>query len=217
MIASASSSSSLEMVSGGSRRTAFLPAVGTEESVDPTGCGNCSTATALIGYAEGLARGRQLPWQMSRRGSTRASMARGPFPRRRPAGRRSSKKRRFCAMLRPCKPGVETARAGPRKAGRAPCWKNSICCLLDVTISQQRRSKHVKEKCRSYHMRDAGADLAGRLQRRHKQCVGHRRRVEPCGIEVGGRVREYVVKRFVQGYLTKDEKPTASWPPASEI
>lgn len=41
--------------------TAFLPAVGTEESVDPTGCGNCSTATALIGYAEGAGPvGRQV-------------------------------------------------------------------------------------------------------------------------------------------------------------
>jgi sugar/nucleoside kinase (ribokinase family) len=32
----------------------FAPAIGLEESVDPTGCGNCSTAAALIGIAEGL-------------------------------------------------------------------------------------------------------------------------------------------------------------------
>lgn len=32
----------------------FAPAIGLEESVDPTGCGNCSTAAALIGLAEGL-------------------------------------------------------------------------------------------------------------------------------------------------------------------
>ncbi|WP_130863395.1 carbohydrate kinase family protein [Bacilliculturomica massiliensis] len=32
----------------------FLPSVGAEESVDATGCGNCSTAAALIGFAEGL-------------------------------------------------------------------------------------------------------------------------------------------------------------------
>lgn len=32
----------------------FLPSYGVEESVDATGCGNCSTATALIGFAEGL-------------------------------------------------------------------------------------------------------------------------------------------------------------------
>lgn len=32
----------------------FLESIGTEISVDATGCGNCSTATALIGYAEGL-------------------------------------------------------------------------------------------------------------------------------------------------------------------
>ena len=39
-------------------QTAFLPAVGTAESVDPTGCGNCSTAASLVGFAEGLG-----PWQ----------------------------------------------------------------------------------------------------------------------------------------------------------
>ena len=32
----------------------FAPSVGTETSVDPTGCGNCSTAAAMIGIAEGL-------------------------------------------------------------------------------------------------------------------------------------------------------------------
>ena len=35
-------------------RCTFAPAIGLEESVDPTGCGNCSTAAALIGIAEGL-------------------------------------------------------------------------------------------------------------------------------------------------------------------
>lgn len=34
--------------------TVFGPSVGVEESVDPTGCGNCSTAACLIGLAEGL-------------------------------------------------------------------------------------------------------------------------------------------------------------------
>ena len=32
----------------------FAPAIGLEQSVDPTGCGNCSTAASLIGLAEGL-------------------------------------------------------------------------------------------------------------------------------------------------------------------
>jgi len=32
----------------------FAPAIGLSESVDPTGCGNCSTAASLIGIAEGL-------------------------------------------------------------------------------------------------------------------------------------------------------------------
>jgi len=32
----------------------FLPSFGVEESIDATGCGNCSTATALIGFAESL-------------------------------------------------------------------------------------------------------------------------------------------------------------------
>ncbi len=32
----------------------FAPPVGVADSVDPTGCGNCSTAAALIGFAEGL-------------------------------------------------------------------------------------------------------------------------------------------------------------------
>lgn len=32
----------------------FAPPVKVENSVDPTGCGNCSTAAALIGFAEGL-------------------------------------------------------------------------------------------------------------------------------------------------------------------
>lgn len=35
-------------------KAVFLPSVGSAESVDATGCGNCSTATALIGFAEGL-------------------------------------------------------------------------------------------------------------------------------------------------------------------
>ncbi len=32
----------------------FAPPVNVEKSVDPTGCGNCSTAASLIGFAEGL-------------------------------------------------------------------------------------------------------------------------------------------------------------------
>ena len=32
----------------------FGKSIGTEDSVDPTGCGNCSTAAAVIGLAEGL-------------------------------------------------------------------------------------------------------------------------------------------------------------------
>jgi sugar/nucleoside kinase (ribokinase family) len=32
----------------------FAPSIGVEQSVDPTGCGNCSTGTALYGYCEGL-------------------------------------------------------------------------------------------------------------------------------------------------------------------
>lgn len=35
-------------------KATFLPSVGADDSVDATGCGNCSTATALIGFAEGL-------------------------------------------------------------------------------------------------------------------------------------------------------------------
>ena len=30
------------------------PAIGVEHSIDPTGCGNCSTAASLVGIAEGL-------------------------------------------------------------------------------------------------------------------------------------------------------------------
>ena len=45
----------------------------------------------------------------------------------------------------------------------------------------------------------------------------HRRSIELRRIEIRRGVGEYVVKRLIQGYLTKDEKPTASWPPASEI
>ena len=41
-------------------RASFLPAVGTSESVDATGCGNASTAAALIGFAEGAEPGRLL-------------------------------------------------------------------------------------------------------------------------------------------------------------
>ena len=33
--------------------TVFAPSIGTEDSVDPTGCGNCSTAAAMVGLAEG--------------------------------------------------------------------------------------------------------------------------------------------------------------------
>ena len=36
----------------------FAPAVGLDGSADPTGCGNCSTAAALIGLAEGLSAER---------------------------------------------------------------------------------------------------------------------------------------------------------------
>lgn len=32
----------------------YAPAIGLEHSVDPTGCGNCSTAASLIGISEGL-------------------------------------------------------------------------------------------------------------------------------------------------------------------
>lgn len=35
-------------------RAVFAPSVGVEESVDPTGCGNCSTCTALYAWAEGM-------------------------------------------------------------------------------------------------------------------------------------------------------------------
>ena len=59
-------------------QTAFLPAVGTAESVDPTGCGNCSTAASLVGYAEGLG-----PWQTTAMANVAAGFnARqyGPWP-----------------------------------------------------------------------------------------------------------------------------------------
>lgn len=35
-------------------RAWFAPSVGSEESVDPTGCGNCSTGAAMYGWCEGL-------------------------------------------------------------------------------------------------------------------------------------------------------------------
>ncbi len=35
-------------------KAVFAPPVNVERSVDPTGCGNCSTAASLIGFAEGL-------------------------------------------------------------------------------------------------------------------------------------------------------------------
>ncbi len=34
-------------------KAVFMPSVGADECVDSTGCGNCSTAAALIGFAEG--------------------------------------------------------------------------------------------------------------------------------------------------------------------
>ncbi len=40
------------LITGG--QVFFAPAVGVAESVDATGCGNCSTGTALYGLAEGL-------------------------------------------------------------------------------------------------------------------------------------------------------------------
>ncbi len=35
------------------RPATFVPSVGLERTVDPTGCGNCSTAAAMVGMAEG--------------------------------------------------------------------------------------------------------------------------------------------------------------------
>ena len=32
----------------------FVPSIGLERTVDPTGCGNCSTAAAMVGMAEGF-------------------------------------------------------------------------------------------------------------------------------------------------------------------
>lgn len=32
----------------------FVPSTGLERTVDPTGCGNCSTAAAMVGFAEGF-------------------------------------------------------------------------------------------------------------------------------------------------------------------
>ncbi len=77
--------------------TAFLPAVGTEESVDPTGCGNCSTATALIGYAEGLG-----PWETVAMANVSAGFnARqyGPWPLATPEARRQAQQQKE-ALLR---------------------------------------------------------------------------------------------------------------------
>lgn len=36
----------------------FVPSIGLERTVDPTGCGNCSTAAATVGFAEGWSPAR---------------------------------------------------------------------------------------------------------------------------------------------------------------
>lgn len=56
----------------------FVPSVGLERTVDPTGCGNCSTAAAMTGFAEGLS-----PEMIAARANVAAdynALQLGPYP-----------------------------------------------------------------------------------------------------------------------------------------
>ena len=57
----------------------FAPAIGLEQSVDPTGCGNCSTAASLIGLAEGLSAEKTV-W-MANLAASYCAMQTPPWPK----------------------------------------------------------------------------------------------------------------------------------------
>ena len=57
----------------------FAPSIGTAESVDPTGCGNCSTAAAMIGLAEGL--GLEKTAAMANLAAAYCARQNGPWPK----------------------------------------------------------------------------------------------------------------------------------------
>ena len=59
-------------------RLVFAPAKGVEDSVDPTGCGNCSTAAAMIGLAEGLSDEETVA--MANLAAAKCAGQFGPFP-----------------------------------------------------------------------------------------------------------------------------------------
>lgn len=56
----------------------FGSSIGTESSVDPTGCGNCSTAAAMIGLAEGLSD--EITVAMANLAAAYCAKQYGPFP-----------------------------------------------------------------------------------------------------------------------------------------
>lgn len=59
-------------------QTVFAPSIGTADSVDPTGCGNCSTAVATVGLAEGLSLERTSA--MANLAAAYCAKQNGPWP-----------------------------------------------------------------------------------------------------------------------------------------
>jgi len=56
----------------------FGPSIGTEGSVDPTGCGNCSTAVSMIGLAEGISDEKNIA--MANLAASYCAKQFGPYP-----------------------------------------------------------------------------------------------------------------------------------------
>jgi sugar/nucleoside kinase (ribokinase family) len=67
----------------------FLASIGTENTVDPTGCGNNSTAAALVGFAEGLSMRETLA--MANISASYNARQYGPWPLVTPQVRREAK------------------------------------------------------------------------------------------------------------------------------
>jgi sugar/nucleoside kinase (ribokinase family) len=69
-------------------RVAFLASVGTENTIDPTGCGNNSTAAALVAFAEGLSMRETLA--MANISASYNARQYGPWPLLTPQVRREA-------------------------------------------------------------------------------------------------------------------------------
>lgn len=68
----------------------FAPSIGTANSVDPTGCGNCSTAAAMVGLAEGLSLERTAA--MANLAAAYCARQNGPWPLMDAATRQAAEK-----------------------------------------------------------------------------------------------------------------------------